>query len=119
MARPTINGIELEGVSTIGAPKTANILPFPMPTGDSDETETFDMLGVIRTLNIVGQFSGEIATIKAKVDSIYALINGNQNNVNFVSDQTGTVSVKISEFDPVWNVPGTICDFTLKLIEGV
>jgi len=119
MAAPTIDGINLSQTETINVDKAANILPLPIPTGDSDETETFDMLGVLKTIGVSGAFTGETATIQAKIVAIEAIIDGDQDtSVSFNSDQTGSVQVKISDFSYTWEIPGSVCRFNLKMIQG-
>ena len=61
MADPTLNGLNLGKLQTIGNEKNANIVPLPIPTEDSNETEVFDMLGVVRTIALGGVFVGTLA----------------------------------------------------------
>lgn len=122
MAIPTLNAISLEKLQTITNAKNSNILPLPMPTGDSDETEVFDMLGVTRDVTLTGIFVGITADIKAKIDAFEAICAGDQeNSINFISDETGTIQVKIASVQTVWDVAGVSnkCTYTIRLIEGV
>ncbi len=122
MAVPTLAGISLTGCKSIGNSKKGNLIPLPMPTGDSDETEVFDMLGVTRTLNITGDFSeSTIAATKAIIDQIEALVDGDQSlNVDFVSDQTGTISAKVDSISSDWEVQsnGFKCSYVIKIFQG-
>jgi len=119
MAQPTLGAVTLTGVESISTNKTANIIPLPLPTGDSDETEVFDLLGVVKTITLVGVFAeSTISATKTKVDDIEALVDGNQTTVNFVSDQTGTISVMIADISTSWDLPGNRCNYNIKLIQG-
>lgn len=114
----TLNGIDLDKVSNIEDNKNANILPLPFPTKDSDETETFDMLGVTRLITVTGEFLTDPIT---KKESIEALASGQQtSSVAFVSaeTQTGTKQVKVASISTNWEVPAFKCRYTIRLIEG-
>jgi hypothetical protein len=120
MAVPTINAVELDGVSAISFTKDANIIPLPLPGSDSDATETFDMLGVTKVITLNGVYAGETAAVKSDIDILIALIDGDQDaSIDFISDQTGTLSVKIASVDVSWEIPGNKANYTLKMIEGV
>ena len=120
MAAPTINGSSLGQVNQIASTKDGNIIPIAFPGEDSDVTDTFDLLGVTRIMNVQGTFTGaDTAAVKTQVDVIEDLIDGNQeNSVDFVTDQFGTLSVKIASFDVVWVVPSNHVTYVLKLVEG-
>ena len=119
MATPTIGAVTLTGCSTISPEKTANIIPIPMPTEDSDQTEIFDMLGVVKLISVEGVFAeSTIAATKALVDSLEALVDGNQTVIDFVSDQTGTISVMVASVRTAWDIPGFRCRYSIKLIQG-
>ena len=119
MANPTLNGIELTGVDTIRVSKSANIIPLPIPTQDSDATEVFDLLGVVKTISITGLFSGgSAAATKSLLDSIEELIDGNQGVITFESDQQGTISCMVASVDSTWQVPGFTATYDIKLIQG-
>lgn len=120
MEIPTLAGISLTGMETLSTEKAGNVIPLTIPTGDSDTTEVVDFLGVIKTITCRGTFNLEnVAATKAVIDSIEALVNGDQNStVNFVSDQTGTIAVMIANFSVTWDVPGFKCSYDLKLIQG-
>ena len=61
MADPTLDGLNVGKLQGINNELNGNIIPLPMPGGDATETETFDMLGVTRTISLVGVFVGTIA----------------------------------------------------------
>ncbi len=127
MAVPTLGGNSLGVVNSIAWTKDGNITPLPFPGGDSSSTEVFDMLGVTRIVTVSGQFTGtDTAAVKTQVDVIQALIDGDQSStLAFASDEigdgaggAGSITVMVSSFDVVWNVPGYNVSYTLKLIEG-
>ncbi len=120
MSVPTINSIELKGCESIDTTKNPNIIPLTMPTGDSDETELFDMMGVVKTITASGTISkGTIAETKSWVDSLEALADGDQDiTVDFVSEQTGTIKVMVALVDINWSLPGFKADYTIKMIQG-
>lgn len=119
MVATTLGGVTLTGVDSIRVNKNANVIPLPMPTEDSDKTEVFDMLGVVKMIGVTGMFAGDTATTKAKIDSIEALITGNQLPISFISDATGTISCMVASIDTTWNLPGNNCNYNIKLIQGV
>jgi len=118
---PTLGGISLTKVTSIDPSKKANLLALPMPTGDSDETEIFDMLGVTKSINLSGDITeSTIAAVKTIIDSLEALCDGDQENtVSFVSDQTGTISVKVVSVSTSWTIPGFTASFDIQLMQGV
>jgi len=119
MTIPTLGGIELTGCEQIRPEKTANIIPIPIPTEDSDKTEVFDMLGVVKMISIVGTFAeGTISNTRAKVNAFEALIDGNQDVIEFISDQTGTITGMIASSLTVWDLPGFKCTYEVKFIQG-
>ena len=122
MASPTINSLSLGKVINIQNVKNANILPLPMPTLDSDATETFDMLGVTRIITITGLFVGTTATIKTNVEAIEGLCDGLQNSsYPLIVDELGTYQVKVMSFRSMWDVTGISnrCEYVLTCIQGV
>lgn len=121
MTAPTLDGNTLENARTLSFTKSPNIVPISFPGQDSDSTEVFDLLGVTRAITVAGSFTGATtAAVKAKVDAIEAIVDGDQeNSVSFVSDELGTVNVKIFSFDVTWEIPSNRADYVVKLIEGV
>ena len=84
MANPTLDGITLYGVEGIRINKQANIIPLPVPTEDSTSTEVFDLLGVVKMIDIDGFYAAAtIADTKTFMDSIEALEDGNQTTITF------------------------------------
>lgn len=119
MAAPTLNGSPLGNVQTIAWNKDANLINIPFPEGDSAATETYDLLGVVKVITVNGSFTGTTAVVKAAVDVISAIIDGDQStSVNFVTDEVGTLAVKIAAFDVTWEVPSNVATYSLKMIEG-
>lgn len=118
----TIDGNDLGDVQSIAVTKDANIIQISLPAGDSDEAETFDLLGTTKIITVGGTFSGStVADIKTSLDTILALVDGDQeNSVDFVSEITGTISVKIGSMDFVQDVTSSnfLVRYTLKLLEG-
>ena len=121
MATPTLDGNELDNVSMISFTKDANIIPLPFPGGDSSATETWDMLGVSKLITINGVYAGStVAAVKADIDILAALIDGDQDtSISFVSDELGTLNVKVASLDVTWDTFNNKAAYTLKLIEGV
>ena len=119
MAAATLNGSSLGNVETISWTKDANLITIPFPEGDSAATETYDLLGVTKVMTINGTFTGETATVKAAIDVISALIDGDQStSINLITDEVGTIAVKIASFDITWEIPSNRATTELKLIEG-
>jgi hypothetical protein len=120
MATPTLNAIELDNVTQISFTKDANIVPLSFPGGDSSATETFDLLGVTKVITISGTYVNTTANVKTDVDALAALVDGDQSvSVSLVTDELGTLSVKIASLDIVWDTLNNKAGYTLKLIEGV
>ena len=121
MTTPSLGGIDLSQLNSIDINKRSNLLPLPMPTGDSDETEVFDMLGVVKTITLNGQIvESSVSAVKAIVDSLEALAAGDQENtISFISDQTGTISVKVMSIQIGWKIPGFTADYSIQIVQGV
>lgn len=121
MASPTLDGKSLGNVKTIIFNKDPNIIPISFPGQDSDSTEVFDLLGVLRTITVAGSMTGSsTSAVKTQVDAIADLVNGDQEtSVVFVSDELGTLNVKLGAFDVTWEIPSNHVTYTLKLFEGV
>lgn len=121
MASPTLDGNSLGNVRVIVFNKDPNIVPISFPGQDSDSTEVFDLLGVLRIITVQGTMTGSTtAEVKTQVDTIAALVDGDQeSSIEFVSDELGTVNVKVGPFDVTWEVPSNHVNYSLKLFEGV
>ena len=119
MATPTLNSNELDNVEQISYTKDGNIIPLPFPGGDSSATETWDLLGVTKILTITGSYIGTVVEVKADIDILAALIDGDQSSsFELVTDELGTLNVKIASFDVVWDTLNNKAKYTIKLIEG-
>jgi|TARA_R100001530_G_scaffold111656_1_gene78804 hypothetical protein len=122
MAAPTLNGIGLGKLQGISNELNGNIIPLPMPGDDSSGTETFDMLGVTRTISLSGVFVGTTAQIITAVNNLEALINGDQSaSVPLVVDEFGeTYQVKVASMSTNWEVSGVSlrCQYRIMLIQG-
>tara|TARA_Y100000310_G_scaffold302675_1_gene340313 strand:- start:2841 stop:3212 length:372 start_codon:yes stop_codon:yes gene_type:complete len=122
MAAPTLDGIGLGKLQGISNELNGNIIPLPMPGDDSSGTETFDMLGVTRTISLSGVFVGTTAQIITAVNNLEALINGDQSaSVPLVVDEFGeTYQVKVASMSTNWEVSGVSlrCQYRIMLIQG-
>jgi hypothetical protein len=122
MAAPTLDGIGLGKLQGISNELNGNIIPLPMPGDDSSGTETFDMLGVTRTISLSGVFVGTTAQIITAVNNLEALINGDQSaSVPLVVDEFGeTYQVKVASMSTNWEVGGVSlrCQYRIMLIQG-
>lgn len=119
MALPTLDDEDLLGCKNIRQEFASNIIPLPIPTGTAQETELFDMLGVIETISVEGSYGDTVANLKTFADSLFALSNKEQTGtIIFNSDQTGSVSVMISSIDVNWEIPGTHISWSVKLLIG-
>ena len=122
MAAPTLNSIGLGKLQGISNELNGNIIPLPMPGDDSSGTETFDMLGVTRTISLSGVFVGTTAQIITAVNNLEALINGDQSaSVPLVVDEFGeTYQVKVASMSTNWEVSGVSlrCQYRIMLIQG-
>jgi hypothetical protein len=120
MTAVTLGTITLTGCETITENKNGNIIPLPIITLDSDTTELFDFLGVTEMFSVIGTFAGTTSTIRTTVNSIKALLNGNQTSTITFTDHTGTsFSVMIADATFTWQLPGNICRYDIKLFRGV
>ena len=120
MGNTTIDGKSLGDVQVIAVVKESNIIQFAFPGGDADVAETFDLLGATQVFTVTGRFtSGSVGELKTSIANISNIADGNQeNSVNFVSDYTDTIKVKIGMWQYTWNVPGNNVDYSLKLLQG-
>lgn len=122
MAVPTLDGENLGNVQSIVVSKNSNLQQIPLPGDDSNEAFIFDMMGVTKSIEVMGNWTGNTtAAVKALVDAIEAINDGDQDtSVIFYSEQTGNIYVKISEIRTTWDVAGigVRCDYVIKLLEG-
>lgn len=115
----TLNGIDLQKVETLTIDKRGNILQLPMPTRDSNESETFDMLGVTKVVTVIGVLSANIITA---ITAFEGLCGGDQqNSVDFVAAGyiPATLKVKVNQVRTSWDIPGFVARYELQLLEGV
>lgn len=120
MADPTLGGVNMGNVSGIsfGFRSDLDVLSFP---GTASSTNlVFEMGGVERTISVSGNFTGSTtAAVKTLVDALQALINASQSSsVAFVSDECGTIQVKIASFDVKWERPSNRAEYSLQILEG-
>ena len=122
MATPTLDGISLAKLQGISNELNGNIIPLPMPGEDETATETFDMLGVTRTISVSGVFVGATADIITAVNALEALIDGDQSSsVPLIVDELGaTYQVKVASMSTNWTVAGVSlrCEYRIMLIQG-
>ena len=120
MANPSLGGLSLVGVQTIDEDLSKNVTALYMPTEGADETEVYDFGGDINTITVKGILANStVSDTKAIVDAMKAKFAGEQTDTSvFFSDQTGTMTVMCAGFTAEWELPGVICHYTLKLIQG-
>ena len=124
MATPTLDGISLAKLQGIGNELNGNIIPLPMPGADATATETFDMLGVTRTIALSGVFVGTTANIIIAINLLEALINGDQSSsVYLILDELGGspgILVKVASMSTNWTVAGVSlrCEYRIMCIQG-
>lgn len=128
----TLNGTSLGKVQSWRNSKNGNMLPIPIPAGDSESTDVVDMLGVTEFIDIQGQMTGAFDTVQTAVKDIKSLIDGDQSSSVTLSSEyvitnstagsvavPGTLSVKVESFDYTWDLPGlNMVTYQLKLIVG-
>lgn len=123
--RPKINEISLGKINSISNDKNGNIIPLPFPSKDSDSTETFDLLGVIRTITISGILTGGLVAVRTAIAALDSLVGGDQKTSHTLEvDElsAGTLNIKVASVRSNWDVSsGTSnrAEYTIQLIEGV
>ena len=120
MADPTLGSVTLYGCETIRVEENGNIIPLTMPTEGSDETEVFDLLGVIRMVNVNGTFTDSQGGTSAdtKANNLMNLVTGLQNTINFTDHNGNVISVMVASVNIIWDLPGFKCTYSIKLIRG-
>ncbi len=92
-----------------------------MPASDSDKAILLDLLGVTRTINIDGIFTGTATQLNTFIVAIEALNNGAQTGVTFVSSLSTYANKKVFVDSFGWNFakgdPNKIT-YSLQLTEG-
>ena len=123
------------GNATYGDPQIQNlhmgketqIMKIPIPTEDSNKTIGFDLLGVVREINIDGLVTGTVTEMGNFVRDLEEKLNGDQYNKDnlghtFNTDfaATGTTSynviIKAFTWDYKFGVPGKVT-YRLALLE--
>lgn len=112
-------------IDTITPSKETTLVPVPMYTKDSDETDVFDFGGVTKTITITGRYiHGTLATIVTWKESLENLVNGQQDTINgypitFTDDFEGSRKVKIMSIEFTMDSGNpTQLFYTIKLIES-
>lgn len=130
MANTTVKDVIFDNGTTIRitentARKESSVVVMPLYSMDSDNTDTFDYGGVVRTFTLQGiTVSEDLATLKEWIESAEALQQGHQDTadgypVNFIDDLRGTVKVKIMSFDSTMFQGDTVsATWTIKLVES-
>lgn len=119
MTSITLGGVTLTNVTSMSENKTANIIPLPIPTQDSDTTQLFDMLGNVEIISIDGSFTGESADVRTSVTSLKALVSGNQTaTISLIDHTTTTFTVMVADVTCNWDLPGNVCFYSIKLFRG-
>ena len=102
----------------------ANLLVFPLPFSDSEDTDVQDFGGVVNNIVISGVISGATADLDADLVAIKGLVNGDQSSDNsypltYVSDMLGTIQVKIHgvNFRYVMGTP-TRLEYSIKMVQS-
>jgi len=119
----TLGAVTLENIQTISHRKQGSVLTLPIPLEDSDKTEIFDLGGNQELFDITGFFeSTSVAATKTKVDSLFALMNASQANIDLITDQTGTIPVKVAGLQITWDITDTptsvIANYAVSLIRS-
>lgn len=106
--------------------KDANLMPFPLFTLDSDDTEVFDFGGAIRIITIQASHNDTTTNLATfSQNKLMPLISGDQENTStdgnltYTSTILGTVSVKIMHVDQD-KPPGEPRKlvYTIKMVES-
>lgn len=104
----TLGGKDLSRVQQISHRKSGNVLVIPIPTRDSDEAEVIDLGGNTETITIIGIFdSTSVADTKAKGAALLGLMNASQAAIDLITDQTGTLKVRVRNVDITWDISDT------------
>ena len=120
----TLAGVPLDNIQQITQSKVGNIMPIPIPMGDSDQTEVFDLGGNLETISVEGYYTSDsVANTKTKVDALLALFDGSQDTaISLITDQTGTLSVKIADVSITWSIGDTptsvVANYGIKLLRS-
>ena len=117
----TLGAVTLENVQQINERKAGNMIVIPIPTKNSGETETFDLGGNTEVFEITGIFDGTtVAEVKTKKDDLKDLMNAAQAVIELITDQTGTVNVRVRDVSVTWDIGttpvSTICNYNVVCV---
>jgi hypothetical protein len=105
--------------------KDPNLSPLPLYLNDSDQTDVFEGVGVVKAVNLSGTYSdSSVANLKTFIDSIEALAQGHQDTdagypIDFVDDLRGTLKVKVLSVGSSWSIgEPTRVTWTIKLVQS-
>jgi hypothetical protein len=117
----SIGGIDLGEIQSERQTKNAQLFQMPLPLSDSDETVLYDYFGMQRTIEISGIFTGTNAEHVSFINSIEAIMNGQQSGSTFVSSKTSisNTTVYLNYFE--WSVNAadvSKINYSLSMIEG-
>lgn len=130
MGNTTLNGIVLHNGSTAVITenfciKESNLIPMPLYSNDSDETDVFDFGGVTKNLTLSGNYkAADVNSLKSWIESIEALNQGHQDSeagapYTLVDDLRGTIKVKVVSFESkALEANPTIVEWNLELIQS-
>ena len=118
----TIAGNDLGQVQIERQTKDSGLFELPIPASDSDQAFLLDLFGVTRRISIEGIKSGSSAQLETFIETIEAIIDGNQAVSAFVSSliaSPASINVLIRNF--TWSFtrgsPSKI-NYSLELIQG-
>lgn len=122
MTDPTIAGITLYNASSEDDSKDAQTINYSLPGTDSSQSQSWDIMGSNRTINIRGKFvvgdgGYTIAQYKAL---LLGLMNGRQNPKSYISESNGysplTVMIQTMTFNSNAGNPNMM-DYSLSLVQ--
>jgi hypothetical protein len=122
MTATTLGGRDMGKVQSFGWELNANVIPMNYPGRGSNLTETFDLLGLTRLLNVDTLFTGTTATILTALNLLEAFIDGDQVSHSFSTPFLSVpINVKIMSMSTTWEVDGigNRCTVRFQLIEGL
>lgn len=118
----SIAGIDLGAIQSERQTKDSGLFEMPLPASDSDSAFLLDLFGVTRRISIEGTKTGSTATLETFIESIEAILNGNQAFSAFVSSliaSPSSINVLIRNFTWNYRIGSTkILTYTIELIQG-
>lgn len=121
----SLDGNGLGDIQTLKHGKRARLQIMPIPLADSDDTESFDVGGVVRTVKISGSYGETSPAIGTWAATMLALVDGDQKKsagdygYDYVDDFLGvTINVKVEffNFEFVKGNPNEI-EYVLEMVE--